>query len=71
MKTTRKILDTIGNTPLVRLVHVTKGVRPVLWAKLEYFNPTGSVKDRMALYMVEDAEKSGLLKPGGTIVEGS
>jgi len=71
MKFTRKILDTIGNTPLVRLGHVTKGIRPVLWAKLEYFNPTGSVKDRMALYMVEDAERSGLLKPGGTIVEGS
>jgi cystathionine beta-synthase len=53
------------------LAHVAKGVRPVLWAKLEYFNPTGSVKDRMALYMVEDAERSGLLKPGGTIVEGS
>jgi cystathionine beta-synthase len=71
MKFTRNILDTVGNTPLVRLVHVTKGIRPVLWAKLEYFNPTGSVKDRMALYMVEDAERSGLLKPGGTIVEGS
>jgi cystathionine beta-synthase len=53
------------------LVHVTKAIKPVLWAKLEYFNPTGSVKDRMALYMVEDAERSGLLKPGGTIVEGS
>ena len=71
MKSTRMILDTVGNTPLVRLAHVAKGVRPVLWAKLEYFNPTGSVKDRMALYMVEDAERSGLLKPGGTIVEGS
>jgi len=71
MKSTRKILDTIGNTPLVRLGHVTKGIRAALWAKLEYFNPTGSVKDRMALYMVEDAERSGLLKPGGTIVEGS
>jgi cystathionine beta-synthase len=71
MKSTRTILDTVGNTPLVRLVHIAKGVRPVLWAKLEYFNPTGSVKDRMALYMVEDAERSGLLKPGGTIVEGS
>lgn len=68
---TQNILDTVGNTPLVRLVHVTKGIRPALWAKLEYFNPTGSVKDRMALYMVEDAERSGLLKPGGTIVEGS
>jgi len=71
MKSTRKILDTVGNTPLVQLVHVTKGIRPVLLAKLEYFNPTGSVKDRMVLYMVEDAERSGLLKPGGTIVEAS
>jgi len=71
MKSTRNILDAVGNTPLVRLVHVTKGIRPVLWAKLEYFNPTGSVKDRMALYMVEDAERSRLLMPGGTIVEGS
>jgi cystathionine beta-synthase len=71
MKSTRNILDTVGNTPLVRLANITKGIRPVLWAKLEYFNPTGSVKDRMALYMVEDAERSGLLKPGGTIVEGS
>jgi len=55
----------------VRLGHVTKGIRPVLWAKLEYFNPTGSVKDRMASTWFEDAERSGLLKPGGTIVEGS
>ena len=71
MKSTPSILNTVGHTPLVRLVHVTKGIQPALWAKLEYFNPTGSVKDRMALYMVEDAEKCGLLKPGGTIVEGS
>jgi cystathionine beta-synthase len=71
MKSTRNILDTVGNTPLVRLVHVTKGIRPVLLAKLEYFNPTGSVKDRMALYIVEDAERRGLLEPGGTIVEAS
>jgi cystathionine beta-synthase len=71
MKSTRKILDTVGNTPLVRLVHLTRGIKPVLLAKLEYFNPTGSVKDRMALYMVEDAERRGLLKPGGTIVEAS
>ena len=71
MKSTRNILDAVGNTPLVQLVHLAKGIQPVLRAKLEYFNPTGSVKDRMALYMVEDAERSGLLKPGGTIVEGS
>jgi cystathionine beta-synthase len=71
MKAIQDILDTVGNTPLVRLVNVTKGVRSMLWAKLEYFNPTGSIKDRMALYMVEDAARRGLLKPGGTIVEGS
>jgi cystathionine beta-synthase len=71
MPSTANVLDTVGNTPLVRLVHVTKDVKPALWAKLEYFNPSGSVKDRMALYMVEDAERRGLLKPGGTIVEGS
>ncbi|HUL29149.1 MAG TPA: cysteine synthase family protein [Thermodesulfobacteriota bacterium] len=71
MESVRNILDTVGNTPLVPLVHVTKEIRSLLQAKLEYFNPTGSVKDRMARYMVEDAERSGLLKPGGTIVEGS
>ncbi len=71
MKSDQTILNAVGNTPLVRLVRVTRGVKPPLWAKLEYFNPSGSVKDRMALYMIEDAEKRGLLKPGGTIVEGS
>jgi cystathionine beta-synthase len=71
MQPIRMILDTVGNTPLVRLIHVAKGIKPALWGKLEYFNPSGSVKDRMALYMVEDAERRGLLQPGGTIVEGS
>lgn len=71
MKFMPDILKTVGNTPLVRLNHIAEEVKPALWAKLEYFNPTGSIKDRMALYMVEDAEKRGLLKPGGTIVEGS
>ncbi|RMH70278.1 MAG: cysteine synthase family protein [Gemmatimonadetes bacterium] len=65
------ILDAIGNTPLVRLNHIPVGIKPTLWAKLEYMNPSGSTKDRMALYMVEDAERRGLLKPGGTIVENS
>ncbi len=65
------LLDCVGNTPLVRLEHLTKEIRPAIWAKLEYFNPTGSVKDRMAKYMVEDAEKNGLLRPGGVIVENS
>jgi cystathionine beta-synthase len=65
------IIETIGNTPIVRLSHITAEMKPVLWAKLEYFNPAGGVKDRMALFMIEDAERRGLLKPGGTIVENS
>jgi cystathionine beta-synthase len=63
------ILQTIGNTPLVRLNRVTGGVKPTLLAKVEFFNPGGSVKDRIGIYMIEKAEKAGLLKPGGTIVE--
>jgi cystathionine beta-synthase len=65
------IIDTIGNTPLVRLNHVAKGVKGTILAKVEYFNPGNSMKDRMALSMIEDAEASGLLKPGGTIIEGT
>ena len=63
------ILDTIGNTPLVRLRSVTKGIGCPVLAKLEQFNPGGSVKDRIGLAMVEDAERDGKLAPGGTIVE--
>src|SRR5690349_7024119 len=59
----------IGNTPLVRLNSVTDGISATVLAKVEYMNPGGSVKDRIALRMVEDAEAAGLLKPGGTIVE--
>jgi len=65
------IIDTIGQTPLVKLNHVTEGVKATVLAKVEYFNPGNSVKDRMALRMVEDAEKAGILKPGGTIIEGT
>src|SRR5262245_60313317 len=65
------IIDTIGNTPMVRLNKVTKGIAGTIVAKVEYFNPGISTKDRMALKMVEDAEKAGLLKPGGTIIEGT
>jgi len=65
------ILGGIGDTPIVKLNHIATDLKPVLWAKLEYLNPSGSVKDRMALYMVEDAERRGLLKQGGTIVENS
>ncbi|BCX04744.1 MAG: cystathionine beta-synthase [Candidatus Roseilinea sp.] len=63
------IVDTIGRTPLVRLHKVTRGVAPDVLAKVEYFNPGGSVKDRIGIAIIEDAERTGKLKPGGTIVE--
>jgi cystathionine beta-synthase len=63
------VVEIIGNTPLVRLRSVTDGIAATVLAKVEYFNPGGSVKDRIAARMVEDAEKAGLLQPGGTIVE--
>jgi cystathionine beta-synthase len=63
------LLDLVGNTPLVQLTKTTDGARGLVLAKVEYFNPGGSVKDRIAVRMVEAAEASGELKPGGTIVE--
>lgn len=69
MREYKNILQTIGNTPLVKLNNVAKGITANIYAKLEFLNPGGSVKDRMALYIIRDAEKRGLLKPGGTIVE--
>ncbi|MEU8815045.1 cystathionine beta-synthase [Actinoplanes sp. NPDC048796] len=63
------VVDIIGDTPLVKLNRVTEGISATVLAKVEYFNPGGSVKDRIALRMVLDAEEAGLLKPGGTIVE--
>jgi cystathionine beta-synthase len=63
------VVDLVGNTPLVRLNSLVDGLAPLVLAKVEYFNPGGSVKDRIALRMVEAAEKSGELRPGGTIVE--
>jgi cystathionine beta-synthase len=63
------ILDAIGSTPLVRLNRVVSGLRGTVLAKLEYLNPGGSVKDRIGLAMIEEAEASGRLKPGGTVVE--
>ncbi len=63
------ILDVVGNTPLVRLHRATQGVRADVLAKLEFLNPGGSVKDRIGLTMIRDAEAQGLLRPGGTIVE--
>jgi cystathionine beta-synthase len=63
------IIELVGNTPLVRLNRVTEGISATVLAKVEYFNPGGSVKDRIAMRMIEAAETSGQLKPGGTIVE--
>ena len=68
-KVMNNILETVGKTPMVRLNRLTKGVDATLYAKLENMNPSGSVKDRIALHMVEKAEQLGDLKPGGTIVE--
>jgi cystathionine beta-synthase len=65
------IVETIGNTPLVRLNKVNRGIPGTMLAKIEYFNPGNSTKDRMAIKMIDDAEKAGLLKPGGTIIEGT
>src|SRR5436190_22470722 len=67
----KNILDVIGNTPLVRLNRVARGVRATMLAKLEYLNPGGSVKDRIGVAMLEAAEKEGRIKPGGTIIEGT
>ncbi|KGN32822.1 cystathionine beta-synthase [Knoellia sinensis KCTC 19936] len=69
MKYAEHIVDLVGNTPLVKLNSVTDGIAATVLAKVEYMNPGGSVKDRIALKMVEAAEASGALKPGGTIVE--
>lgn len=65
------IIETIGNTPMIRLNKLAKGIKGDVLVKVEYFNPGNSMKDRMAVKMVEDAEKEGLLKPGGTIIEGT
>src|SRR5436309_2013617 len=69
MQVLETFLDAMGNTPLVRLNAVTRGLRPTVLAKLEMLNPGGSVKDRIGIRMVEDAERRDLLGPGGTIVE--
>ena len=71
MKYAKNILETIGNTPLVKLNTIIEDVEALVLAKVETFNPGNSVKDRMALKMIEDAETDGRLKPGGTIVEGT
>lgn len=69
MRYYNNVVELIGNTPLVRLNRVTEGISATVLAKVEYLNPGGSVKDRIALKMVEAAEQQGLLRPGGTIVE--
>jgi len=63
------MLDMIGHTPMIRLSRIRKNLKSTLLGKLEFYNPTGSVKDRIALYMLEDAERQGKIKPGDTIVE--
>jgi cystathionine beta-synthase len=71
MKYAQNILETIGNTPMVKLNKITKDIPALVLAKVETFNPGNSIKDRMALKMIEDAEKDGRLKPGATIIEGT
>jgi cystathionine beta-synthase len=71
MKYCNTILETIGNTPLVKINRITKDIPALVLAKIETFNPGNSIKDRMAIKMIEDAEKDGRLKPGGTIIEGT
>lgn len=63
------LLDTIGKTPMVRLQHMVQNPLAIVLVKLEFFNPSGSIKDRMAIHIIEEAERTGLLLPGGTIVE--
>ena len=63
------ILDTIGQTPLVKLQHINPNPLATILVKLEFFNPGGSIKDRIVRYIIDDAERTGLLQPGGTIIE--
>ena len=70
-KICENVLESIGHTPMIKLHKVVEGVKATVLAKVETFNPGNSIKDRMAVKMIEDAEKAGLLKPGGTIIEGT
>ena len=63
------VLDAVGNTPLIRLQRIGRGLAPAIYAKLEFMNPGGSVKDRIATFLVADGERRGLLKKGGTVIE--
>lgn len=67
----KNVLSAIGNTPIVRLNRAATGCAANIYVKLEFMNPGGSIKDRIGWYMIEDAEKKGLIKPGGTLVEGT
>lgn len=71
MKYLNNLTEGIGNTPLLKLNSVNKGIKGTILVKVEYFNPGNSIKDRIALKMIEDAENRGILKPGGTIIEGT
>ena len=71
MKYLNNLVEGIGNTPLLKLNSVNEGIKGTILVKVEYFNPGNSVKDRIALKMIEDAEQKGILKPGGTIIEGT
>ncbi len=71
MKYEETILNTIGNTPIVRLKKIVAGLKPLVLAKIEYFNPGGSIKDRMGIYILEEARRKGNLREGATIVEGT
>src|SRR5271167_5026324 len=65
------IIEAVGRTPLIRLHRIAQGLKPQIWVKAEMLNPGGSVKDRIGITMIDDAEKRGLLRPGGTIIEGT
>lgn len=69
MEYKNSVLELVGNTPLIKLNKINKGLKPQIFAKLESFNPGGSVKDRIGVSMIEDAERRGVLKPGGTIID--
>lgn len=71
MEINKDVISTIGDTPLVELQKITQNLSSKIFAKVEYVNPSGSVKDRMAIYIIDNAIEKGLLKPGGTIVENS
>ena len=69
MTKVNNITELVGNTPIVKLNKITEAGSAAVWAKLEYYNPAGSVKDRIGLSMIADAEERGVLKPGDTIID--